>query len=462
MAQNNREKGLLTRFGGLPFAREAAAISFLVAPMTAAPTAANAQTRVVERATAASVYRTESTNPLIVPSLGENPVSNRVGAPISLVEVRETREALAATTDDWAEPYLEYGLRALNGYNANATDGAVSDQALIRQVRDLIASAPRIGGDTQPVDVTALLRANGYQIAEGVVVTMEANSVGLGRVFSAGTQADGVDGVKIIPLGTHDGITLRGDGDGAAEGIDIVVARTQRGTAGGQTTQRAGMFFADDCGNGYGHLQYRDVVETAAALSREATDPCVTVRVRVPRGVNLADERADIRVVTLDLGRGGAFPAEECPAEEQVTVNCEGPCSDLMVNAAHLSEPFQRVLQRVRRERGADAQISRFYTPDATFIPDAARDGEGSVRLQIRRSQINSNVAVIICFDWPGGGSEIVTLTDIDTNTEGVITANSRGGDFELNMSNGGNVEVFRGERRGVPVVRGTGRLRGN
>jgi hypothetical protein len=262
------------------------------------------------RVTADQVYRQTPGNPLHLHRLGENPVV-RNGDLLSLNEVHATREQLAPTMEDWAENDMENALRLINGYRAG--ERATSDAALVSRVEALVAATPRLGGMTQEVDVTDLLTASGYQVGTGVRVSIEAVSGGESQTYRAGTQADGADGVKLIPLGTHDGLLVEGDGNGANESIRINVRRTVN-RHGQLVTETVAADVADHCGNAF-LLPYMEVTAPAA---QEAVNPCPTrSRVMVeglPRNsVVTVVYNVDMTHANIPTVSGEACPAASLP-----------------------------------------------------------------------------------------------------------------------------------------------------
>ncbi len=230
---------------------------------------ASAQATSGERVTARGVLAADSLNPLVLRSLGENPVAERLGAPITVNEISRTRELFAATTADWAEEGQENMLRLLNGYREGSD---VSDAAIISAVRARIASAAVVGGAPQEVAINDLLRANGYELEEGVEYYAQTVDSGEATFYAAGTQGDGIDGAKLIDLGGHDSIAVRGDGRGGALGVRIGQRRTVR--AGGEVrVENEAWDAADGCGNAF------DVLNPETTTTVE--NPCPP-RINVP------------------------------------------------------------------------------------------------------------------------------------------------------------------------------------
>lgn len=429
----------------------ALASAFTATPVPGLRSEARAQARV----TAEGVYGAEARNPLRINSLGENPVANSLGAPISVRETRETREALSAVTPAWANSYLENTLRLLNGYTSAAREGAASDQILVTRVRTLLASQARLGGSTQALDITGLLREHGYTVDAGISVTIQASSGGLSRTFAAGTQSSGGprgDGVTTINLGAHDGITIASDGNGAVEGIDIRVRRTQAVAGGATRVDNAAWFAADGCGNVYAGMPTAtsEIAAVTPLLVERPTAPCINVRVRPPRGVRFTNENVHARVLVLDMNSGTTYPAEECPVDTgQVQVNCDNDCVRVLREAADRSPGFAEVVQRVRRERGTDAAISRVFTADAR-ITDAAGGEDAYITVPVRADKLNRNFVTIVCFDWENGGSSTVVIHNPgEADSRGFIR------DRLVMEGAGQNMDVFEGRRR---VSRGADR----
>lgn len=399
------------------------------------PMAAPAYAQNTERVTASGVYNADRYH-AYPETLGQNPVTAHPGEILSTLQIQGTVDTLAPTTADWAESDLLASLRVLNGYKAEGGLNAVSDSQLIAQVRGMLAGAERVGGATQRVDVTEILRSNGYSVGQDTHVYFQAISGGEDQIYLGGTQrANNTTGVGPIPIPHgYDSLAVVGAQNRAANGVRITMERTTQSGVESSITDAY-----DFCGNNY------SAPEAPVVAATRVENPCINVRVRAPRGVQFDNEHVQARVLVLDMNTGNTVPVsnEECPIDTgQIQMNCTSgtDCRRVLDEAAQHSPGLHQVVEHVRSTRGRDAAISQIFIADARINIDE----QGSyITVPVHADRLNENFVVAVCFDWDNGGSSVDVI-----HHPGTADAHGFIHDQLIMEGNGNNMDVFRGHRR--------------